>query len=110
LTVSGITYYDTDNASQTLGASNYSVETSTDGGGRVIWTSTATIPALYTREDAVTITFTTGYADADAVPPVALQAMKLAISYLWPGREGERDSNEKAIRTLLAGVDWTGYA
>lgn len=109
LTVSGITYYDTDNASQTLGSSNYQVELSTDGGGRVIWASTATIPALYARQDAVTITFTTGYASADAAPPVAMEAMKLAVSMLWPGRESERELNERSIRNLLAGVDWTGY-
>ncbi len=115
LTVSGITYYDTDNASQTLGAGNYSVELSTDGGGRVLWTSTATIPALYDRPDAITITFTAGYASIDSttapLPPVALQAMKTKLTELWgSGTENEVKAAKECTDRLLGMVDWTGYA
>ncbi len=115
LTVSGITYYDTDNAQQTLGTGNYTVETSTDGGGRVIWTSTATIPSLYDREDAITITFTAGYASIDSttapLPPVALQAMKTKLTELWgAGTDNEVKAAKEATDRLLGMVDWTGYA
>ncbi len=114
LTVSGITYYDADNASQTLGTSNYSVELSTDGGGRVIWATDATIPALYSRPDAITITFTAGYASLDSttapLPPVALQAMKTKITELWGGTETEVKAAKECTDRLLGMVDWTGYA
>ncbi len=115
LTVSGITYYDSDNASQTLGTGNYKVETSTDGGGRVIWATNATIPALYAREDAVTITFTAGYASLDSttapLPPVALQAMKTKLTELWgAGSENEIKAAKECTDRLLGLVDWTGYA
>ncbi len=106
-----VTYYDTDNASQTLSASNYAVEYSTNGGGRIVWASTATIPALYDRPDAVQIAFSTGYADADALPPVALQAMKTKMTELWAaGTDNENKAAMSATDRLLGMVDWTGYA
>ncbi len=111
IAVAGITYYDTANAQQTLGTSNYSVEADTDGGGRIIWASTATIPALYDRPDAITITFTAGYADTDSLPPVALQAMKLMVSVFWgSGTDNEIKAAERSVESLLGLVDWTGYA
>jgi hypothetical protein len=116
ITVSGITYFDTDNASQTLGTSNYTVETGADGAARIIWTSTATIPAVYDRPDAITITFTTGYStieptSANPLPPVALQAMKTKLTELWgAGTENEVKAAKEATDRLLGMVDWTGYA
>ncbi len=115
LTVTGITYYDTDNAQQTLGTGNYAVETSTDGGGRVLWTSTATIPSLYNREDAITVTYAAGYASIDSatapLPPVALQAMKTKLTELWgAGTDSELKAAMEATDRLLGMVDWTGYA
>jgi uncharacterized phiE125 gp8 family phage protein len=110
LAVSTVTYYDADNASQTLSSSNYSVELSTDGGGRISWASTATIPTLYSRPDAVTITFTTGYASLTTLPPVALQAMKLAVEMYFTKDTSLAEVNERSIKSLLGLVDWTGYA
>lgn len=110
IAVSTVTYYDTDNVSQTLNASNYQTELSTDGGGRIGWTSTATIPALYFRKDAVTVTFTTGYASLSTLPPVALQAMKLAVEMYFTRDTQLAELNERTIKSLLSLVDWTGYA
>ncbi len=110
IAVSSITYYDSDNVSQTLGAGNYSVELSTDGGGRITWTSTATIPAVYDREDAITVTFTAG-CTADTIPPVVLRAMKTKVTELWgSGTENEIKAAKEATDRLLGLVDWTGYA
>lgn len=110
LTVESVTYYDVNNASQTLSASNYNTEFSTDGGGRITWASNATIPALYFRPDAVTVTFTTGYADVDSLPPVALQAMKLAVEMFFTRDTATAEMIETTIGRLLAPIDWTGYA
>lgn len=111
LTVSSVTYYDTANASQTLASSNYYVEISTDHGGSIDWKFDATIPSLYTRDDAVTITYTAGYADLDSVPPVAVQAMKCKLTELWgAGTDGERRAAREACDRLLSLVDWTEYA
>lgn len=111
IAVSSVTYYDTDNALQTLASSNYSVELSTDGGGRIVWAYNATIPALYFRPDAVIVTFTTGYADATALPPVAVTAFKTKLTELWgAGSDSEIEASRKATDRMLGLVDWTGYA
>jgi uncharacterized phiE125 gp8 family phage protein len=115
IAVSSITYYDADNSSQTLASSNYHVETDADGSGRIVWATDATIPSLYDRPDAITVTFTTGYTaieatSANPLPPVALHAMKCKLSELWGGTEGEMRANKEACDRLLGMVDWTGYA
>jgi len=115
ISVSSVTYYDASNNSQTLSISNYHVETSADGAGRLVWATNATIPGLYDRPDAVTITFTTGYttiesSNANPLPPVALQAMKLATEMFWKAGTDEASVIEKAAKSLLGTVDWTGYA
>jgi uncharacterized phiE125 gp8 family phage protein len=105
-----VTYYDTSNASQTLSSANYEIEYSTDGGGRIVWATSATIPPLYDREDAVSIAFSTGYASSTAIPPVALQAMKTKLTELWgAGTESEVEAARKSTDRLLGLVDWSGY-
>jgi len=109
--VTGITYYDVTNASQTLASSNYYVEMSTDGGSCIEWVLTATIPATYWREDAITVTYTAGYASAEALPPVVKQAMKCKLTELWgAGTEGEVKAAKESCDRLLSLVDWSGYA
>ena len=111
LTVSSVTYYDTSNVSQTLSSSNYYVEISTDHGGCLEWVFNATIPSLYTRDDAVTVTYTAGYADLTSIPPVAVHAMKCKLTELWgAGTESETKAAREACDRLLSLVDWTGYA
>jgi uncharacterized phiE125 gp8 family phage protein len=111
LGVTSIAYYDEDNATQTLSAANYHVELSTHGGGRIVWADDADIPSLYVRPDAITVTFTTGYASLDTLPPSALQAMKTKLTELWgSGTEGEIRAAIQATNNLLAPHDWTGYA
>ena len=109
--VTSVTYYDADNASQTLSSANYHVELSTDGGGKVIWAATATLPAVYTRPDAVIVTFTTGYAAATSIPPMALHAMKTKLTELFGvGSENELKAAKDSTDRLLGMIDWTGYA
>jgi uncharacterized phiE125 gp8 family phage protein len=116
IAVSSVTYYDTSNVSQTLSSSNYHVETSSDGSGRLVWATSPTIPSLYDRPDAITVTFTTGYttieaSSANPLPPVALQAMKTKLEELWgAGTEGQTKAAKEATDRLLGLVDWTGYA
>lgn len=116
IAVSSVTYYDTSNASQTLSSSNYHVETSSDGTARIVWSASATIPSVYDRPDAITITFTTGYTtiestSANPLPPVALQAVKTKMTELWgAGSENETKAARECTDRLLAMVDWTSYA
>lgn len=106
-----VTYYDADNVSQTLSSANYVVEYSTDGGGRIVWATDATIPTVYDRPDAVTVTFSTGYADLASLPPIAVRAIKVKMTELWGnGSEGEIEAARKSADRLLGLVDWSGYA
>jgi uncharacterized phiE125 gp8 family phage protein len=111
LGITSITYFDADNASQTLASSNYHVVLSTDGRGEVVWATDAVLPIVYDRPDAITVTFTTGYASASVVPPVALQAMKVKLTELWgAGTEAEMRAVERSYKSLTGKVDITPYA
>lgn len=110
LAVSSITYYDVANVSQTLATSNYYVATPTDDGGFVRWKDGATIPSHYTRDDAITVTYTTGYAALTSIPPVVVQAMKCKLSELFAAEsESEVRAAREACDRMLYMADWTGY-
>lgn len=111
LAVGSIKYRDADNAEQTLNASNYHVVLSTDGFGKVVWAADASLPTVYDRPDAISVTFTTGYADAASVPPAALQAMKVKLSELWgAGTDNEIRAAVECYKRLSGKVDLTSYA
>jgi len=80
--VTSISYQDTDDASQTLGAANYTVDTSSHP-GRIVQSATGTYPDTYNDIDAVTITYVAGYGDADDVPGIFKRAMKLYIEKMY---------------------------
>lgn len=106
-----ITYYDADDDSQTLNATNYHVELSTDGGGRIVWSDSVSLPSIFNRPDAITVTYRTGYADLASVPPAAVRGMKLILTALWgAGTENEIETAWKRAKDCLGLVDWTGYA
>ena len=108
LTFTSITYYDTDNASQTLAAGNYEVENSTHGAARIVWADTVDLPNHFSRHDAVTVNFISGYA---TTPPAAVHAIKTKLTELWGrGTEGELKAAAVATDRLLGLVDWSGYA
>jgi uncharacterized phiE125 gp8 family phage protein len=85
--VTSITYFDSDGAGQTFGASNYRLHT--DAFGPYIrlvdgknWAGTDT------RDDAVTVTWVAGYGPAASnVPQGIRQAMLLLIGHWYEGRE-----------------------
>ena len=99
--ISSITYYDTDNESQTLSTTLYDADIISEP-ARVSEAYGQTYPATYERFNAVTIEFTAGYADADTVPAPIKQALLLMIEHDYDNRgdEGHR-MYPKAILRLL---------
>lgn len=108
--LTSVVYYDEDNSSQTLASSNYEVVTDTEGATRIVWATDATIPGLYDREDAVQVTYVTGYQAADSVPDVVKQAVKLLVKVDW-GQDDAREVEQaqKRANDLLSSVEWPRY-
>jgi hypothetical protein len=74
------------------------------------WDDDFSRPTIESREDAVTITFTVGYADIADVPPMAKYAIKLKLSEIFGDlRDRERDGTAKACDSLLAAIEWGSY-
>jgi len=103
--ISSITYYDTNNASQTLSSANYTL-LEDDLGPAAVWASTATLPSVYDRADAIRVTFVAGYGAASAVPQDIKAAICLMIANLYEHREpvviGQTVNETAAAKSLLA--------
>lgn len=85
--VTSVTYFDTDNASQTVSSSDYIVDTSEEPGS-IHLLETASWPSTYTRPSAVTVRAVVGFGAAGtAVPETYLQAMRLLLGTWYENRE-----------------------
>lgn len=87
ITVSSVTYYDADNAVQTLSTDIYTAF-SDSVGPYLDLKPDQSWPSTYTREDAVRVTWTAGYGPAATDVPAAIrQAMLLMIGHWFENRE-----------------------
>lgn len=84
--VSQVTYYDADNAQQTLASSVYALLTDAVG-SYVTLAPNQDWPTTYRRPDAVSVTYVAGYGGATDVPQAIKQAMLLMISHWYENRE-----------------------
>jgi len=81
--VTSIQYQDSSNATQTLGSSNYVVDTSSHP-GRINKAYDGTYPDTYSNPDAVTVTYVAGYGNSSSdVPEIFKRAMKLYIEKMF---------------------------
>ena len=81
--ISSVKYYDVNNTEQTMSASDYQTEVSSNPAKVQI----ITFPQIYDRLGAVTIRFVAGYANAAAVPQDIKQAMYFLIGHLYENRQ-----------------------
>lgn len=86
VSVSSITYTDVDGNTQTADASLYTVDTSSEP-GRVFLAYNQTWPTTRSIEDAVTVTYTAGYASASVVPQAIKQAIMILVAHWYANRE-----------------------
>lgn len=87
ISVSSITYVDTDGATQTLDPTLYQVDSYSDP-GRISPAFDEDWPLTREQMNAVTITYTAGYgASASYLPTSILHAMKLLIGHWYENRE-----------------------
>ena len=102
--VTSITYYDSDNALQTLSTDIY--EAFTDARGYAVCLKHGqSWPSTYARPDAVAVTFVAGYGETSASVPERIRAaIKLHAAFLYQIRETdttERHTPTGAYERLL---------
>lgn len=98
--VTSITYKDSANATQTLAASQYDVDITSEQGqlrGRIIPSLAGTWPTTYDIPNAVTITYVSGYGAAAAVPQDIKHAILLMIGHWYENRESVTEANVNEI-------------
>lgn len=100
--VSSITYQDTSDATQTLDASNYSVDSDSEP-GRIKESPTGNYPSTYDDLNVVTVTFIAGYGDAVSdVPETFKQAIKLYVERMFDmPLNSYGDAMDNALESLL---------
>lgn len=106
MAVSSVTYYDKNNAQQSLASSVY--QSSVDGSGAFLSLKPGQVwPAAYARNDAVRVTWTAGYGATAANVPVAIKhAALLLIGNWYENRSASNAESEQelpfAVNALLA--------
>lgn len=94
--VASVEYYDESNTLQAL--SGWSLLS--DSGGSFVYFA-GDIPATYDRPDAVVVTYTAGYSDANSIPHSLRLAIVQMVSAWYETREG---ASEKSQQHLPFGV------
>lgn len=103
--VTSITYYDADNVSQTLSASEYALYTSDDWA----FVRCENWPQTYDRPDAIAVRYVAG--EAEAAPKI-VHAIKLIVAEWFNNREDSSAVNLKQIPRAachLIGMDRRGW-
>ena len=95
--VTTIQYWDTDNVTQTLTVADFTL-TSDEDRATLSPNTGITWPSTYVRDDAVTITFSTGFGDAGSDVPASIrQAIILIVSHWYQNRIAVSDVNAKVV-------------
>lgn len=112
LAVSSIAYIDTAGATQTLSASNYILDKLSEP-ARLTPAYSLTWPATQARINAVTISFTAGWANASVCPAKVKHLIRLLVGDYFENRVpvGDPSINNytAAVRLLTASLSWGDY-
>ena len=98
--VTSITYFDEDNASQTFSSASYSLNDYCDP-DRIVRNTDVDWPATYDRWDAITVTYQSGFANAAAVPSSIKTVVKMLAAETYEQR-GFSDSDATKNAMLRA--------
>ena len=98
--ITTLTYYDENDASQTFSASKYSLDVA-EGVIELKWNESWPVTSI--RWDAITITYVAGYATVATIPTIAKQAMLLLIAYYHYSNRGDNDrpNDQRAYEALV---------
>jgi uncharacterized phiE125 gp8 family phage protein len=121
LAVSSLKYYDDLNAQQTVVSTNYRLHKSRNAAAYFEIDGDYLYPSHYSREDAIELTYTAGYAAINdvvaagvvttlGVPATAKSAVKLKTELLFGNVDPRNVENiERAIDALLGQLQWGCY-
>ncbi len=92
-----VTYFDLDDAEQTVNSANYNTRGSDTAPAELEFDETYTFPSLRQRRDAVNITYTTGSATPD---PIGVQAAIQRLHFLFDGNADRRMECDRLLISL----------
>jgi len=101
--ISSVTYYDADNAIQTLAGTVYGLFAD-EFGAYVALKPDQTFPSVYSRRDAISVTYVAGVADSDVPAPIK-HAILLMVGHWYANREavseGQMHELPMAVEALI---------
>lgn len=86
IAITSVAYDDVDDVAQTINAADYSLLTD-DLGGFVRFKDAYAFPSIHDERPAVRVTYTAGYADAEAVPAALRYAILMLVAHWYENRE-----------------------
>lgn len=102
--VTSVTFYDDDNASTVMSASDYLIDDYSEP-GRIVLVNGATWPAVTLRAaNGIIIRYIVGWEDADSVPEAVKTAIKQTAQWVYDGEDGvpqEAQHNLLPYRRLM---------
>ncbi len=108
--ITSVKYRDDDDVEQTLASSNYRLLVSSEAAAFMEFDEDFTAPTLNGRADAVTVTYTAGYASLADVPARAKAAVKLKLTELFDNSDERMiAANERSVAMLLGTLEWGCY-
>jgi uncharacterized phiE125 gp8 family phage protein len=99
--VTSITYYDSDNTSQTFSSASYVVDAVSEP-GRICLGYGYAWPSTYSRPNAVTIRYVAGYGLAASVPAGIKRAVLSRVGDLFDNRAGLGVGGVAEVRSMTA--------
>lgn len=96
VSITSVTYYDANNASQTLASSVYTVLTDSLGPYLAL-KADQEWPTIYDRSDALSITYVAGFGTASQVPDDIKHAAKMLVSHWNENREAAGPKEMAAV-------------
>jgi uncharacterized phiE125 gp8 family phage protein len=92
--VLSISYYNASNVATPFNTSDWFFKPDLDQiGSTIYWQSGITLPTLYERHDAITVTFTCGWEEPVQVPRVFRRALQLVAAHFYDNREETYSDN-----------------
>jgi uncharacterized phiE125 gp8 family phage protein len=107
ISLDSVTYYDLDNASQTLSSSVYTLIKPVGGAAYLELNATQMWPSTYQRPDAITVAFTAGYA---TVPPAVKQAALLLLGEMYAARGDDTGGSIQPVQSNFGGMTTAAQA